>query len=63
MLVITRKKNETIHIGGQTVVITVVDIRGQCVRIGVEAAPDIPIHRGEVQADIEAGIPQKPKVS
>lgn len=62
MLVLSRRKGQQIFINGTSVVVTIVEIRGDVVRIGVEAAPDIPIHRGEVQADIEAGVPQNPKV-
>ena len=49
MLVLTRKKNEQIDVGDGTVVITVVDIRGTNVRLGIEAAPDIPIVRTELR--------------
>lgn len=63
MLVLSRRKNQQIFINGTSVIVTIVEIRGDVVRIGVEVDPSIPINRGEVQADIEAGIPQKPKVS
>lgn len=50
MLVLTRKKNEKIVIvvDGREVVITTVDIRGDRVRLGFEADPDIVILRSEV---------------
>jgi carbon storage regulator len=50
MLVLTRKKNEKIVIGeGENqVTITVVDIRGDKIRIGVEAEKRVPVHRQEV---------------
>lgn len=47
MLVLTRKKNETILIGDD-IQVTVVDIRGDKVRLGIEAGRDIPVHRQEV---------------
>jgi carbon storage regulator len=54
MLVLTRKKNEKIVIGeGESqIVITVVEIRGDKIRIGIEAAKGIPIHREEVYNSI-----------
>ena len=48
MLVLSRKKNEAIHIGIEGIVITVVEIRGQQVRIGIEAPADVPIRRQEI---------------
>lgn len=47
MLVLSRHINERIVIGDD-VVITVVDIRGDKVRIGIEAPNDTPVHRQEV---------------
>lgn len=47
MLVLSRKVNETIVISDD-IKITVVDIRGDKVRIGIEAPTDIPVHRKEV---------------
>lgn len=47
MLVLSRKKNEGLVIGNN-ITITVVDIRGDRVRLGVEAPATTPIHRFEV---------------
>ena len=47
MLVLSRKKNEQIVIDDE-IVITIVEIRGDKVRIGVEADKKIPVHRREV---------------
>jgi carbon storage regulator len=47
MLVLSRKKGESIVISDD-VVITVIDIRGDKVRIGVEAPLEVPVHRREV---------------
>jgi carbon storage regulator len=49
MLVLSRKRDEQIVIGDK-IVITVVDIRGDKVRLGIEAPHDIPVHRHEVYA-------------
>ena len=53
MLVLTRKKNEQIFIDGKKIVITVVEIRGDKVRIGIEAPIAIPVHRQEVYEEIQ----------
>ena len=47
MLVLSRHRDESIQIG-DGVTITIVDIRGDKVRIGVEAPQDMQIHRREV---------------
>jgi carbon storage regulator len=47
MLVLSRKKNESIVID-DNVVITIVEIRGDKVRLGIQAPRDIPVHRQEV---------------
>jgi carbon storage regulator len=47
MLVLSRKKNESIVINND-IVITVVEIRGDKVRLGIEAPKDVPVHRQEV---------------
>ena len=47
MLVLTRKVNETIVIGGK-IEITIVEIKGDQVKIGINAPKDISVHRKEV---------------
>jgi carbon storage regulator len=51
MLVLSRKKNESIVINND-IVITVVEIRGDKVRLGILAPKDVPVHRQEVWAAI-----------
>jgi len=56
MLVLSRHRDESIVINGGTadeIVITVVDIRGDKVRLGISAPIEIPVHRLEVQQAIE----------
>ncbi len=52
MLVLSRKKDESIIIGDD-VVITVVDIKGEQVKIGVTAPKSVSIHRKEVYEAIQ----------
>lgn len=52
MLVLSRKRDESIMIGDD-VVITIVDIRGDKVRLGIEAPQAIPVHRQEVYEAIK----------
>ncbi len=52
MLVLSRQRDESIIIG-DNIVITIVDIRGDKVRIGINAPTDIPVHRQEVYDAIE----------
>ena len=47
MLVLSRKRNESIVIDDH-IVITVVEVRGDKVRLGIEAPREVPIHRSEV---------------
>jgi carbon storage regulator len=51
MLVLSRMKNECIVIGGH-IVITVVELRGNQIRLGIDAPRDVPVHRQEVQVAI-----------
>jgi carbon storage regulator len=47
MLVLSRQRDETIMIGDD-IEVTVVDIRGDKVRLGINAPKDVPVHRKEV---------------
>jgi carbon storage regulator len=53
MLVLSRKKNESIVIN-DTISIVVVEIRGDKVRLGVEAPRDVTVHRKEVYDAIKS---------
>ncbi|MBX3416596.1 MAG: carbon storage regulator CsrA [Pirellulaceae bacterium] len=52
MLVLSRHRDESIMIGDD-VMITIVDIRGDKVRLGIEAPSAIPVHRLEVYEAIK----------
>jgi carbon storage regulator len=56
MLVLSRKKNESIVINND-IVITVVEIRGDKVRLGIVAPKDVPVHRQEVYEAIHGHRP------
>ena len=47
MLVLSRQRDESVVIG-DNIVVTIVDIRGDKVRLGIEAPKDVPVHRNEV---------------
>jgi carbon storage regulator len=51
MLVLTRRPNQSIVIG-RDVVITVLEVRGDQVRIGIKAPREVTVHREEVYAEI-----------
>lgn len=53
MLVMSRKKDESVVIG-DSIVITIVDIRGDKVRLGIEAPKEIVVHRQEVYEALRA---------
>lgn len=52
MLVLSRKKNEAIVIN-DNITIVVVEIRGDRVRLGIDAPASVPVHRREVYEDIQ----------
>lgn len=54
MLVLSRKKDESIVINND-ITIVVVEIRGDKVRLGVEAPKEVPVHRREVFDAIARG--------
>jgi len=56
MLVLSRKKDESIVINND-IRIVVVEIRGDKVRLGVEAPKEVPVHRQEVFESIARGEP------
>lgn len=52
MLVLSRQRDESIMIG-DTIVVTIVDIRGDKVRLGINAPAEVPMHRQEVYEAIQ----------
>ena len=64
MLVLSRYRDESIYIGDD-IVVTVVDVRGDRVRLGIQAPPNVSVHRQEIYDAImrEKKDPQPPKTS
>lgn len=60
MLVLSRKKKEEVVIAGH-IRVSIVDITGNKVRLGVEAPKDVSVHRGEVQEKVnsESGVSEE----
>lgn len=52
MIVFGRKRDQSIRIG-DNITITVIDVRGDSVRIGIDAPNDVPVHREEVWLAIQ----------
>jgi carbon storage regulator len=52
MLVLSRKVNENIVIDGR-IVVKVVRTEGNFVKLGIEAPPDVPVHRQEIYDEIQ----------
>ena len=59
MLVLTRRSNQSIMIG-RDIVVTVLEVRGEQVRIGIKAPREVEVHREEVfEALQESDAPPK----
>ena len=61
MLVLSRQRDESIIIG-DNIVITIVDIRGDKVRLGIDAPKEVPVHRREVYDAIQRERKEESKV-
>lgn len=66
MLILSRKSGESIVIDGR-IHIKIVRVEGEVVKVGIEAPPDVPVHRQEVYEEIqrsnkEAFTTQKPSL-
>jgi carbon storage regulator len=61
MLVLSRTRDESIIIG-DNVVVTIVDVRGDKVKLGIEAPQDVTVHRREVYEAIRRENQQAAKL-
>lgn len=52
MLILTRRTGETLHIG-DNITITVLEVKGNQVKLGTSAPKDVPVHRAEVYNKIQ----------
>jgi carbon storage regulator len=52
VLVLTRKKDESLRID-EEIIVTIIDVKGDKVRLGVHAPSEIPVHREEVYQAIK----------
>jgi carbon storage regulator len=52
MLILSRKVNENIVIDGR-IIVKIVRLDGENVKLGIEAPPDVPVHRQEVYDEIQ----------
>lgn len=62
MLVLSRKKNESIVINND-ITVTVIEIRGDKVRLGIVAPKEVPVHRQEVYEAIHGKAPEATTVT
>lgn len=53
MLVLTRRSGESVMIGDD-VVVTVLEVRGDVIRLGIRAPRDIQVHREEIYRELQA---------
>ena len=52
MLVLSRYKDQSIYIGDD-IVVTIVDVRGDRIRLGIDAPSSVPVHRQEIYEAIQ----------
>ncbi len=57
MLVLSRLKDEVICIG-ENIRVMIVEVRGEKVRLGIDAPPDVAVHRKEIYDEIQKNGPR-----
>ncbi len=60
MLVLSRKRDQKVMIG-DNIVVTIVDIRGDKIRLGINAPQEVPVHRQEVYEAIQREVARTAK--
>lgn len=63
MLILTRKVGESITIGDGSISVSVMEIKGRQVRLGIEAPPETSIHRQEIFLKIKEANEQATAVN
>ena len=58
MFFVWRKKGESLVIGGD-IIVTVIEIRGDKARLGIDFPPEVPVHRKEVFDAMRRAEPQE----
>jgi len=53
LLVLTRRSGESVHVGDD-VVVTVLEVRGDVVRLGIRAPRTVQVHREEIYRELQA---------
>ena len=53
MLILSRNAGQSIVVDGR-IVVTVMRLEGETVKLGIEAPPDVPVHRQEVYEEIQS---------
>ena len=64
MLILTRRVGEsaiTTHPDGTQVEVVILGVKGNQVRVGFKAPKEVSVHREEIQARVDAGLPQPEK--
>ncbi len=59
MLVLTRSIGERLIIGNGEITLTVLDVRGNQVRLGIDAPKNIAVHREEIFLRIQAEVKER----
>ncbi len=57
MLILTRRVQEALMIG-DNVTVTVLSVKGNQVRLGIDAPRDVEVHREEIYHRVKSGVPQ-----
>ncbi|MCP3921324.1 MAG: carbon storage regulator CsrA [Desulfobacterales bacterium] len=60
MLILTRRPQEAIMVGDD-VTVTVLSIKGNQVRLGIDAPRDVDVHREEIYHKVKEGVPHTPQ--
>ncbi|NND70275.1 MAG: carbon storage regulator CsrA [Rhodothermales bacterium] len=55
MLILSRRIDESIQIGGE-ITVTILDIKGNKVRIGISAPDDVTVHRDEIYERVQVSL-------